>query len=49
MANPIKLSRTPATIRMPAPEFSQHTEEVLLELGYKWDDIQKFKQEGVIA
>jgi crotonobetainyl-CoA:carnitine CoA-transferase CaiB-like acyl-CoA transferase len=49
IANPIKLSKTPATIRIPAPEFSQHTEEVLLEVGFTWDDIQQFKQQGVIA
>jgi crotonobetainyl-CoA:carnitine CoA-transferase CaiB-like acyl-CoA transferase len=49
LANPVKLSETPATIRMPAPEFSQHTEEVLLEAGYTWDDIRKFKQEGLIT
>ena len=46
--NPIRLSETPATIRTPAPEFGQNTEEVLLENGYSWDDIQKFKNEGVI-
>ena len=49
IANPIKLSKTPATIRMPAPEFSQHTEEVLLELGYTWEDIAKFKEQNTIA
>jgi crotonobetainyl-CoA:carnitine CoA-transferase CaiB-like acyl-CoA transferase len=49
VANPIRLSETPATLRMPAPEFSQHTEEVLLEIGYDWDDIAQFKQQGVIA
>jgi len=49
IANPVRLSRTPATIRMPAPEFSQHTEEVLLELGYTWEDIAQFKEGGVIA
>jgi len=49
LANPVKLSETPATIRMPAPEFSQHTEDVLLEAGYTWDDIRKFKQEGLIT
>ena len=49
MANPVKLSETPASIRMPAPEFSQHTEEVLLELGYTWEDIARFKQQGIIA
>jgi crotonobetainyl-CoA:carnitine CoA-transferase CaiB-like acyl-CoA transferase len=49
VASPIKLSRTPATIRKRAPEFGEHTEEVLLELGYGWDDIARFKQQGVIA
>jgi crotonobetainyl-CoA:carnitine CoA-transferase CaiB-like acyl-CoA transferase len=49
VASPIKLSKTPATIRMPGPKFSQHTEEVLLELGYTWEDIEQFKDQGVIA
>ncbi len=48
MANHVNLSMTPATVRMPAPEFSQHTEEVLLELGYTWEDIAQFKQQKVI-
>lgn len=34
---------------MPAPEFGQHTEEILLEYGYTWEDIARFKQEGIIA
>ncbi len=49
IANPINLSETPATIRMPAPEFGQHTEEVLLECGYTWEDIAQFKEQRVIA
>ena len=49
VANPIKLSKTPATVRTPAPEFSEHTEEVLLELGYSWENIAQFKQQGTIA
>ena len=49
VANPIKLSKTPATIRTPAPEFSQHTEEILRGLGYSWEDIAQLKEEGVIA
>ena len=49
VANPIKLSETPSTIRLPAPEFSQHTEEILLEIGYSWDEISRFRDEGVIA
>jgi len=46
--NLVRLSDTPATIRALAPEFSQHTEEVLLETGYTWQDINKFKEQGVI-
>ena len=49
MACPIKLSKTPATIRTPAPEFSQHTEEILLEHGYTWEDCEQFKQQHIIA
>jgi len=49
VANPVKLSETPATIRMPAPEFGQHTEEVLLEYGYTWEDIAQFKEQDIIA
>ena len=49
LANPVNLSHTPATIRMAAPEFSQHTEEVLLEAGYTWEDIGRFKEQGLIA
>lgn len=49
VANPVILSKDPATVRMPAPEFSQHTEEVLLEIGYQWEDIARFKEQGVIA
>ena len=49
ISNPVNLSKTPASIRLPAPEFGQHTEEVLLELGYTWDDISQFKQQGVVA
>jgi len=49
LASPINLSKTPATITMPAPEFGQHTEEVLLEYGYSWEDIMQLKEQGVIA
>ena len=47
IANPINLSETPASYRLPAPEFSQNTEEILLELGYSWEDIAGFKEKGV--
>ena len=48
MASPLNLSKTPATIRDPAPEFGQHTEEILLEAGFEWDEIEEFKDKGVI-
>ncbi len=48
VANPVKMSKTPSSIRMPAPEFGQHTEEILLEYGYTWDDIIAFKDGGAI-
>lgn len=49
VANPIKLGKTPAKVRMPAPGFGQHTEEVLLENGYTREDIVRLKEQGVIA
>jgi len=49
IAPPVRFSETPASVRTAAPEFSQHTEEVLLELGFTWEDIQRFSQEKIIA
>jgi len=47
---PWQFSKTPTTIRSTAPEFGQHTEEVLTEtLGYSWDDVTAFKDKGVIS
>lgn len=46
---PVKLSKTPGRIRMPAPELGQHTEEILLEVGsYNWEEIAEMKNEGII-
>ena len=47
---PVKFHKTPAGVQCPAPEFGQHTEEVLTELGeYTWDDIAQLKEEKVIG
>lgn len=45
---PIQLSQNPTRAPRGAPEYSQHTEEVLLEMGYSWDDITKLKDSKVI-
>jgi crotonobetainyl-CoA:carnitine CoA-transferase CaiB-like acyl-CoA transferase len=45
---PIKFSETPGTFRTPAPEFGQHTEEILLELGYSWDDISYLRDKKAV-
>jgi crotonobetainyl-CoA:carnitine CoA-transferase CaiB-like acyl-CoA transferase len=45
---PIKLSETPGTFKMPAPELGQHTEEILLELGYSRDDMSILRDKKVI-
>jgi crotonobetainyl-CoA:carnitine CoA-transferase CaiB-like acyl-CoA transferase len=43
------LRRTPGGIRRPAPEFGQHTEEVLLEHGFSWEELEELRQEGAIG
>ena len=46
---PVRLSDTPGTIRLPAPEFGQHTEEILTGLlGYTWDDVARLRKDEVI-
>ena len=45
---PVRFSDPVATVRAHAPELGQHTEEVLLEAGYSWDEIAALAAEGVI-
>jgi crotonobetainyl-CoA:carnitine CoA-transferase CaiB-like acyl-CoA transferase len=46
---PQQFKETPGAFRTPAPEWGQHTEEVLQGLGYNWDDIGNLKAKKVIA
>jgi len=48
LGSPVNLSQTPATIREPAPEFSQHTETILMDAGFEWEEIEKLKEDEVI-
>jgi formyl-CoA transferase len=45
---PVKLSRTPAKLVAASPERGEHTEEVLLDLGFSPDDVKKLKSEGIV-
>ena len=46
---PVGLSETPGAVNCEAPEFGQHTEEVLIEIGgYSWEEIAELRDEGVI-
>lgn len=46
--SPVQFSETPAKITSVAPQLGAHTEEVLLDAGYTWEDLEKMKQEKVI-
>jgi len=48
VGTPIHFSKMPVAARSPAPEYGQHTEEVLLDLGYTWEELSRLKEEGSI-
>jgi crotonobetainyl-CoA:carnitine CoA-transferase CaiB-like acyl-CoA transferase len=48
VASPLDFSATPWQARSTAPELGQHTEEILLELGYDWEAIGQLKDAGAI-
>lgn len=46
---PVRFSKTPGDPRAAAPEFGEHTEQILIDqLGYSWEDISRLKEEEVI-
>jgi crotonobetainyl-CoA:carnitine CoA-transferase CaiB-like acyl-CoA transferase len=46
---PVGLSETPSRIRGTAPEFGQHTEQILVDdLGYSWEEVAKLREAGVL-
>jgi len=48
VAAPVAFSATPAKPSAVAPELGQHTEEILLTIGYNWDEIGRLQEAGVI-
>lgn len=48
VASPVDFSATPWEVTGPVPALGQHTEELLLDLGYDWTDVGRLKDEGAI-
>lgn len=48
LGNPMHLSHTPPTYRLPPPTLGQHTAEILAGLGYSPADIAALQQEGAV-
>jgi crotonobetainyl-CoA:carnitine CoA-transferase CaiB-like acyl-CoA transferase len=46
---PVDFDETPWNIRCSAPEAGQHTEEVLLGMGFDWEQIAQLKEQRVIV
>ena len=48
VASPVKFGKAKRRIPASAPEFGQHTEEILLDFGYSWKDIEQFRSDKTI-
>ena len=49
IGTPVKLSRTPASVKAPPPKFSQHTRQVLAENGFDEASIERLIAAGVLV
>jgi formyl-CoA transferase len=47
VGQPVQLERTPSTVARAAPRRGEHSEEILLELGFNPDDLARMKATGV--
>jgi len=49
IGNPVKLTRTPASVRRPPPEFGSANREILAEAGYSQSEIDALIASGVVS
>jgi crotonobetainyl-CoA:carnitine CoA-transferase CaiB-like acyl-CoA transferase len=45
----VHMSKTPPRIQGGGPPLGQHTEEILLEAGYTWEELERFNRDDVTA
>ena len=48
VTTPVRLLGTPGTIRSRAPQLGEHTDEVLGELGYRPEDVERLRAAGAV-
>jgi crotonobetainyl-CoA:carnitine CoA-transferase CaiB-like acyl-CoA transferase len=48
LRNGVRRTGTPPTVRAPSPDLGAHTDEVLAELGYPRDQVDRLRAQGVI-
>lgn len=46
--SPVRFSRTPASVRLPAPTMGQHNRELLGEVGYSDDEISQLEEARIL-
>ena len=49
ITQPVVLSRTPAEVTAGAPQWGEHSEAILAELGYQPADLERLRAQGVLT
>jgi formyl-CoA transferase len=48
VGQPIRMSRTPSSMTMPPPDYGEHTEEILKEMGLEAIEISELRESNII-
>ena len=46
---PVKLAEASARLRRPSPQLSEHAREILMEIDYSPEEIERFKEARVVV